>query len=415
MRDGRKQRLQNIGFIFDAYEHVWDQWFSKLEEYHAAHGHCNVPYRGWKEAPNLGMWVGTLRQDYRKKKLSKKRIERLKHIGFQYDMPKRDWEQKFQELKQYKKEHGHCNVPCLWKGNPSLGSWVSHQRKLYKKKKLMKETIQRFDEIGFRWSLHRGRCQGKQAFSSDEDEAPDECNDGLDEDIKPQSDDELSLSDDELSLSDEELILSDELLYQSPEELSQRYEAKKAAASRDRKARAEQRSANNGKVMTTGKAHTETACIQQIQSTKALHKDELNTAQTEVEGSEHTRSEQPLGIFQCVEKSDSIDNISQSSNNDSEALDYEAKIDYLKLTLYQRDRKIEKLQGEMQIVHEGLLDYQVSSEQGLAATEAQYKAKHDHLTLALEQRDQQIKALQEEMQTLREARTMRSPETNLSL
>jgi len=72
------------------------------------------------------------------------------------------------------------------------------------------------------------RTQEKQAFSSDEDEAHDECNHGLDENIKPQSydelsrsDDDLSQSDEELSQSDEELSQSDEELYQSPEELYQ--------------------------------------------------------------------------------------------------------------------------------------------------------------------------------------------------
>ena len=150
------------------------------------------------------------------------RKQRLKDIGFIFDAIKHEWEQKFQELKQYKKEHGHCNVPWRWKGNPSLGFWVGYQRQLYEKKKHMKETIQRFDEIGFQWSLRRGIYQRKQAFSSDEDEAPDECNDGLDEDIKPQSDDELSRSDDDLSQRDEELSQSDVELSLSPKELYQR-------------------------------------------------------------------------------------------------------------------------------------------------------------------------------------------------
>ena len=35
------------------------------------------------------------------------------------------WEQRFKELESFKKEHGHCNVPCEYQSNPKLGRWLS--------------------------------------------------------------------------------------------------------------------------------------------------------------------------------------------------------------------------------------------------------------------------------------------------
>lgn len=38
----------------------------------------------------------------------------------------------YAELMEYKKEHGHCNVPKKCRANQKLGSWVDYQRTLYR-------------------------------------------------------------------------------------------------------------------------------------------------------------------------------------------------------------------------------------------------------------------------------------------
>ena len=38
------------------------------------------------------------------------------------------WEQRFEELKAFKKQHGHCKVPTTYQPNPALGHWVSRIR-----------------------------------------------------------------------------------------------------------------------------------------------------------------------------------------------------------------------------------------------------------------------------------------------
>ena len=41
----------------------------------------------------------------------------------------RQWVVKFEELKKYKEENGHCRVPQRYS---SLGSWVAHQRYVFR-------------------------------------------------------------------------------------------------------------------------------------------------------------------------------------------------------------------------------------------------------------------------------------------
>ncbi len=65
------------------------------------------------------------------------------------------WERRFQELVEFEKTHGHCNVPILWPENPKLGRWVDNQRKFYRKRKLSKEREYRLRKLGFRFGLRK--------------------------------------------------------------------------------------------------------------------------------------------------------------------------------------------------------------------------------------------------------------------
>ena len=47
-----------------------------------------------------------------------------------------EWRERFDELKQHKSAHNHCNVPQREGG---LGSWVDYQRTAFKENKLWDE------------------------------------------------------------------------------------------------------------------------------------------------------------------------------------------------------------------------------------------------------------------------------------
>lgn len=58
------------------------------------------------------------------------------------------WNMRFQELVDYMRKHGNCNVPA--KQRP-LGTWVMNQRARYKKGKLSQDRIDRLHSISFRF------------------------------------------------------------------------------------------------------------------------------------------------------------------------------------------------------------------------------------------------------------------------
>jgi hypothetical protein len=68
-----------------------------------------------------------------------------------------DWNTRFNQLKQYNDENGHCRVP--WK-HPQLGKWVSKQRQKYNKTRegnLSSDQIKLLNEIGFEWTGYSKR------------------------------------------------------------------------------------------------------------------------------------------------------------------------------------------------------------------------------------------------------------------
>ena len=60
------------------------------------------------------------------------------------------WDERYGELKRYKERFGDCNVPPIGE-NPQLGLWVTTQRALQNKHRLLAERKARLDALGFFW------------------------------------------------------------------------------------------------------------------------------------------------------------------------------------------------------------------------------------------------------------------------
>lgn len=98
-------------------------------------------------------------------RLTEDRIRRLNELGFVWSL-RDDWTKHYEELKEFKKEHGHCNVPARYAKNRRLGIWVSAQRQQYKQMQstppvetgskatpLTKERIGLLNDLGFTWTI----------------------------------------------------------------------------------------------------------------------------------------------------------------------------------------------------------------------------------------------------------------------
>lgn len=89
---------------------------------------------------------------HKKGQLSAKRVELLNKIGFNWDPYVSQWQQCFEALRAYQKEHGHCKVPKDYcQSGIRLGMWVSTQRASYKKGLLQNDRLQLLNELGFHW------------------------------------------------------------------------------------------------------------------------------------------------------------------------------------------------------------------------------------------------------------------------
>ena len=130
---------------------LWNQRFQELKDYKKKHGDCNVP-RNYERNPALGEWIHTQRKT--RYDMSPERRIQLESVGFKWRKAAPNhalWNQRFQELKNYKKIHGDCNIAKRNKNNPQLGLWVQTQRS--KRERMLEERKAKLNNIGFQWIL----------------------------------------------------------------------------------------------------------------------------------------------------------------------------------------------------------------------------------------------------------------------
>jgi hypothetical protein len=88
-----------------------------------------------------------------KNKLAEERVRALSELDFCWVSRDADWDEMFNELVEYYKIHGSCNVPEQWPANPELGRWVQVQRRFRKQDRLPQARVQKLTEIGFEWQI----------------------------------------------------------------------------------------------------------------------------------------------------------------------------------------------------------------------------------------------------------------------
>jgi len=163
----------------------WDRDFKLLQEFHAKHGHVDVPFYSGA----LGRFVNAQRRKMKQKSagknvnLSNERIQKLNSLGFKWsikDEPSIAWDSAYEQLVEFHKVNGHANV--MQKDGP-LGYWVRRQRFSKKKGKLAEDRVRRLEELGFVWVLKEGsgNFRGKNRTETARDEIKEDEEVGSDE------------------------------------------------------------------------------------------------------------------------------------------------------------------------------------------------------------------------------------------
>jgi transposase-like protein len=163
----RIRELEKIGFKWNrSSATVWEDRFSELADYRKIHGDCNVPKKYSKNI-ELGKWVANQRNKYRLQADGKSsfmttfRFRELEKIGFKWRLISvlTAWKDRLSELADYRKIHGHCNVPCNYSESSMLANWVGTQRTQYrlhlegKRSRMTQPRIQELEGIGFEWRV----------------------------------------------------------------------------------------------------------------------------------------------------------------------------------------------------------------------------------------------------------------------
>ncbi len=137
----------------------WEEWYADAVMYHKEHGHLMVPqeYR----TPNgdrLGIWIYGQRDRYMGRKkgysLTPEQIEKLEAIQMVWDplqIRGDEWEQMYQWVSQYYREHGKLpNWPRNLKApdGRSMYGWINTQRTKLGEGKMPPSRRERLARIG---------------------------------------------------------------------------------------------------------------------------------------------------------------------------------------------------------------------------------------------------------------------------
>ena len=168
----REKLLEKIGMRFETRDNneVWTRMYKLTETYFKKYGNLEISKKfktlnGTDEDENgynLGGWLLSQRQMYKKSKLSKEREELLEKIGMRFETRDNDevWNQMYMLAELYFKEYGNLEIPYKFKtlngtdedeNGYNLGVWLVRQRQMHKISKLSKEREKLLEKIGMRF------------------------------------------------------------------------------------------------------------------------------------------------------------------------------------------------------------------------------------------------------------------------
>ena len=164
----RIERLEALpGWSWDPYMEQWEEAFEQLQYYVKQQGNAKVPAtNGITDNFKLGTWASNQRTNKSKNLLSHDRIERLEALpGWSWDPYTEQWEEAFEQLQYYVKQHGNAKVPATYgiTDNFKLGTWASNQRKNKSKNLLSQDRVERLEALSG-WSWDRLTDRWEEAF-----------------------------------------------------------------------------------------------------------------------------------------------------------------------------------------------------------------------------------------------------------
>lgn len=155
LKKSRLKKLEALGVKWgnkkSQIDELWNNRYEKLLSLYQTHGN-NFLLKARRNTL-LNNWCRMQRQKYKQQKLTAEQVNKLNAFGFKWDYFQDAWEENFEILLAYKKEHGHCRVFQKKPETYSLSVWCGNARKAYNDGRLAEEKIKRLESIGFIWNI----------------------------------------------------------------------------------------------------------------------------------------------------------------------------------------------------------------------------------------------------------------------
>ena len=104
-----------------------------------------------REDRTLAWFIRMCRRQFKEGTLGKEWIAKLEAIGFVWDPQAQVLEARLDELRKFKKKHGHCDVASTGPRNRKLATCLYGLRRRHQKGELSAERQQLLKEIGVEW------------------------------------------------------------------------------------------------------------------------------------------------------------------------------------------------------------------------------------------------------------------------
>jgi hypothetical protein len=149
----RRQRLDEIGFVWDPRYEAWAEGLSNLKVFVDSEGHANVP-QSYVTASKykLGSWLSAVRA--KRQNLPKEKIAELESLsGWSWSPREGSWDRGIAALERFFNEHGHA-APTKTHINGDgfkIGAWVGEARS--NKDNLSNERVAQLEFfVGWTWN-----------------------------------------------------------------------------------------------------------------------------------------------------------------------------------------------------------------------------------------------------------------------
>ena len=162
LSEGKKRKLQEIGFIQNALEAQWQMNYALAEAYYNKHHNLLIPIKFItidgitydEDGVALGEWISRQRRNY--SELSEERKRKLQEIGFVQNPFEAQWQMNYALAKAYYNKYHNLLIPKDFMTNDgatrdeegvALGEWIRRQRREYSE--LSEGKKRKLQEIGF--------------------------------------------------------------------------------------------------------------------------------------------------------------------------------------------------------------------------------------------------------------------------